>query len=306
MKRQESENYYENASDFIDDPGGDDMDKLPEPENYYENAEDFSQDHGENEYCTLEENKGHASVESVNRGCSRKTRICAGVVAILLCLGIISVVVVVLRVDITYEEELKREQLKDNLLIPLENEGVVFMEMDSFQKGLLIIKLGGQFYTIDDSFITITNMTMPLKTLSPQDVNWKNLESFEFKQREFSKVIISKEAPDSSYPVPGIYVKSTSSGNDLVMVFYSSTNLVGMKLTGSAHVPSSKTTFTFNMETNELMVQHANKGFVSPYWSEDYKMVNITKYKFKLDNHKNSKDDSVYDHISRFVPFVIE
>eukprot|EP00092_Neocalanus_flemingeri_P068607 GFUD01083891.1.p1 GENE.GFUD01083891.1~~GFUD01083891.1.p1 ORF type:complete len:100 (+),score=18.94 GFUD01083891.1:41-340(+) len=80
MKRQESENYYENASDFIDDPGGDDMDKLPvkEPENYYENTEDFSQNHGENEYCTLEENKGHAVVESVNRGCSRKTWMCRG------------------------------------------------------------------------------------------------------------------------------------------------------------------------------------------------------------------------------------
>ena len=147
------------------------------------------------------------------------------------------------------------------------------MEMDSYEEGLVLVKFGGHLYNIVPGFITISNMTMYLKTIRAGDVQWKNNNIFELDQHIFSKVIISKEVPDPSYPEPGIYVKKYGYGINLIVVFYSSNTLVGMKLTGSVFVPSGKRTFTLNINTHELRVQHASRGYQGAYWSDNYEMI---------------------------------
>ena len=90
-------------------------------------------------------------------------------------------------------------------------------------------------------------------------------------------------------------------------VFYFSHTLVGMKVTGSVFVPSGKTSFTIDMDTQEVRVQHASQGYQNPYWSEDYEIQgNITKYSFAMENHLTSYDDTVYYYISRFVAIIIK
>eukprot|EP00092_Neocalanus_flemingeri_P005101 GFUD01005485.1.p1 GENE.GFUD01005485.1~~GFUD01005485.1.p1 ORF type:complete len:270 (+),score=62.97 GFUD01005485.1:41-850(+) len=228
----------------------------------------------------------------------------SGVVVGVFILTIVLSMVTIRESNVT-REEFESAYMKDSTLHILEKEGEVFMEMDSFEEGLVIVKLGGHLYNVVPGFITISNMTMHLKTIRAGDVQWKNNNIFELNQHIFSKVIISKEIPVPSYPEPGIYVKSYGYGINLIDVYYSSNDLVGMKLTGSVFVPSGKTSFTINMETEEVRVQHASQGFQGPYWSEDYEMVNITKYGFEMDTHQNSYDDTVYHHISRFVPIII-
>ena len=110
----------------------------------------------------------------------------------------------------------------------LEMEGEVFMEMDSFQEGLVIIKLGRHLYHIVPGLITISNMTMHLKTIRAEDVLWKNKTIFVHNQHIFSKVVIYKDVVNSSYPEPGIYVKSYGYGINLMAVFYISNTLVFM------------------------------------------------------------------------------
>ena len=189
----------------------------------------------------------------------------------------------------------------------LEMEGEVFMEMDSYDAGLVIIKLDDHLYHIIPGLISISNMTMHLQTIRAEDVHWKNKTIFELNKQIFSKVVISKEVTDPSYPEAGIYVKSYGYGINLMAVFYFSHTLVGMKLTGSVFVPSGKTSFTIDMDTQEVRVQHASQGYQNPYWSEDYEIQgNITKYSFAMENHLTSYDDTVYYHISRFVSIIIK
>ena len=180
------------------------------------------------------------------------------------------------------------------------------MELDSYDEGLVIIKLNGNLFHIVPRLITISNMTMHLRTIRAEDVKWKNNTAFELNQQVFSKVVISKEVTDPAYPEAGIYIKNYGYGINLMAVFYFSHTLVGMKLTGSVFVPSGKTSFTINMETQEVKVQHASSGYQDPYWSDDYEMVNITKYTFQMENHLTSYDDTVYYHISRFVPIILK
>ena len=187
----------------------------------------------------------------------------------------------------------------------LEKEGDVFMEMDSYDEGLVIIKLDGHLFHILPRLITISNMTMHLRMIKEEDVQWKNKTSFELNSQVFSKVVISKEVTAPSYPEAGIYVKSYGYGINLMAVFYFSNTLVGMKLTGSVFVPSGKTSFTIDMDTHEVKVQHASTGYQDPYWSDDYEMVNISKYSFEMDNHLTSYDDTVYYHISRFEAIIV-
>ena len=61
----------------------------------------------------------------------------------------------------------------------LEKEGEVFMEMDSYDAGLVIIKLDDHLYHILPGLITISNMTMHLQTISAEDVHWRNKTIFE-------------------------------------------------------------------------------------------------------------------------------
>ena len=193
----------------------------------------------------------------------------------------------------------------NRMLHILEKDGEVFMEMNSYDEGLVIIKLNAHLYHIIPGLITITNMTMHLKTIREEDVQWKNKTTFELNTKIFSKVVISKEVTNPAYPEAGIYVKSYGYGINLMAVFYFSNTLVGMKLTGSVFVPSGKTSFTINMKTQEVKVQHASTGYKDPYWSDDYVMGNITKYSFEMENYLTTYDDTVYYHISRFVPIVI-
>merc|ERR1711872_346811 len=72
-------------------------------------------------------------------------------------------------------ENLKSGYMKsnpDNMLKILEKEGEVYMEMNSYDAGLVIIKLSKHLFNIVPGLITISNMTMHLMTIKEEDVKW--------------------------------------------------------------------------------------------------------------------------------------
>merc|ERR1719342_1315763 len=101
-------------------------------------------------------------------------------------------------------------------------------------------------------------------------------------------------APDSSYPMTGIYLKNRmrDNGNSLglVMVSYNNKDLIATKLTGSLHVPSGKETFIIDLRTHSVKVRHAQRMFQYPSWSYDYSMVKIEREYMEM----KEKDDYWY------------
>jgi len=212
--------------------------------------------------------------------------------------------------DVRTELIEKEALLKDITLDMLNKEGEVFMEKESFEEGQVLVKLNGTLYDIIPHLAVLSNMTMFLETVSPEEVVWQNEETFDMSGHIFTKVNISNEKPEEDdIPEPGIYVKTKSGKNTLILVYYSAEEgskrmkLMGMKLTGSAFVPSGMANFEFDFDMSELVVQHAYKNFVSPYWNRNYEMMAMEKYFFEMT--LSSSTMNMYNHISRFEVIVI-
>ena len=102
----------------------------------------------------------------------------------------------------------------------------------SYSDSVVILERWGNFYNVMFDSANIPNMTLSLHQL---DRNSISLEPDSLSIDICHICIHNKMSayhPYSSFPLPGVYVKSYGYGTGLIWVHYNKGQLVGVKLTG--------------------------------------------------------------------------
>ena len=102
----------------------------------------------------------------------------------------------------------------------------------SYSDSVVILERWGDFYTVQFDSANISAMTLSLHKLERSSivVGPDSLALDICRNCVHNK--ISSYHPYSSYPLPGVYVKSYGYGKGLIWVHYNKGQLVGVKLTG--------------------------------------------------------------------------
>ena len=114
----------------------------------------------------------------------------------------------------------------------------------SYSDSVVILERWGDFYTVQFDSANISAMTLSLHKLERSSiiVGPDSLALDICRNCVHNK--ISSYHPYSSYPLPGVYVKSYGYGKGLIWVHYNRRELVGVKLTGLCYsiqgVPNKK------------------------------------------------------------------
>ena len=109
---------------------------------------------------------------------------------------------------------------------------ITFYPSFSYSDSVVILERWGDFYNVQFDSANIPNMTLSLHQL---DRNSLSLETDSLTSDICQSCIHNKMSPYhpySSYPLPGVYVKSYGYGMGLIWVHYNKGQLVGVKLTG--------------------------------------------------------------------------
>ena len=105
----------------------------------------------------------------------------------------------------------------------------------SYSDSVVILERWGDFYNVKFDSANISGMTLSLQQL---DRNSITVEPDSLALDICQICVYNKMStyhPYSSFPLPGVYVKSYGYGKGLIWVHYNKGQLVGVKLTGFYH-----------------------------------------------------------------------